>query len=447
MNVNININIKDILQKLSVFKNNVSLLTSLILVLIAVLLFIPTKLMSNRLRAQVERESLAMAARIARESREPVSKELPDLLSKELERWARDANEIERLAMQTTQRELLSYRIFPEPNDTSVLVFREYGERFLGGIDAMLGRVRAGMCPTDQELERALEGAPKRMRSMFDQSYMEPGMGIGRRAVFGLGLRSRMLSEMDYAIVDGVCFDKAKACLVYVNPGDIAGYNYWRDYQYNVEMSKMLEDCWYYQLGYWVIEDVFATIGKMNAGHSNVLSAPVKRLMRVTFTMGLQSARRRSRGTWGGFWGRARRAREEGDKPYYVMTVADGLTESCTGRLSNEQFDVIHFNFAVVIDARAVLPFMQELCSAKVHTFRGFFGDKAPQTYKHNQISILESTVNAVDRNGRDHARYRYGDAAVVELDLVCEYLFNKQAYDMIKPQVVKEAGQEEEKQ
>ena len=41
-------NFKDILQKLSVFRNNLSLLVPVIIVLVSVLLFIPTQLMSSR---------------------------------------------------------------------------------------------------------------------------------------------------------------------------------------------------------------------------------------------------------------------------------------------------------------------------------------------------------------------------------------------------------------
>jgi len=36
------------------------------------------------------------------------------------------------------------------------------------------------------------------------------------------------------------------------------------------------------------------------------------------------------------------------------------------------------------------------------------------------------------------HDLYRYGEDAVVELELVCEYIFNKKGYDEIKPELVK---------
>jgi hypothetical protein len=86
------------------------------------------------------------------------------------------------------------------------------------------------------------------------------------------------------------------------------------------------------------------------------------------------------------------------------------------------------------------LPFMKELCSGKQHKFRGFSCDEQEQLCKHNQITILESKIRPVNREDQTHSLYRYGDEAVVELDLICEYIFNKKGYDEIKPESVKTA-------
>ena len=42
-------------------------------------------------------------------------------------------------------------------------------------------------------------------------------------------------------------------------------------------------------------------------------------------------------------------------------------------------------------------------------------------------------------RSAIEHMVYRYGDAQVVELDLICEYVFNKAAYEAVKPKQVKD--------
>jgi hypothetical protein len=80
---------------------------------------------------------------------------------------------------------------------------------------------------------------------------------------------------------------------------------------------------------------------------------------------------------------------------------------------------------------------MQELCSAKEHKFRGFAGDEPEQTFKHNQITILENKFRSIDEE--PYSLYRYGEDAVVELDLICEYMFNRKGYEEIKPETVKE--------
>jgi len=140
----------------------------------------------------------------------------------------------------------------------------------------------------------------------------------------------------------------------------------------------------------------------------------------------------------------------------YVFSKDDGLTESCTGRFTNDDddIDVTHFNVAVVISTKAVLPFMQELCSAKQHVVRDAgspAGDPNPQDAglsKHNQITILENRIRSIDQaeqEGINHRFYRYGEDIVVELDLICEYIFNTAGYDDIKPESAKKVPEEPE--
>jgi hypothetical protein len=259
------------------------------------------------------------------------------------------------------------------------------------------------------------------------------------------------MGEVRRTIIDEICLERAQSCSVYVNPVDLAGYEFWEGYEFAVDPNKGTEDCWYYQLGYWIIEDIFDTIEAMNSGYDSVLTAPVKRLLPVTFTMGLK----RPGAAGGVFTGRSRlrggsrRKRDEADKPIYVFSIDDGLTEACTGRCTDDDIDVIHFNVAVVIDTKAVLPFMQQLCSAKQHVIRDAGSpardpNRKPQDAeygKHNQITVLETKIRSIDRveqEGVMHRFYRYGEDMVVELNLICEYIFNKKGYDEIKPESAK---------
>ena len=128
------------------------------------------------------------------------------------------------------------------------------------------------------------------------------------------------------------------------------------------------------------------------------------------------------------------------------------LAPPCTNRVCDEEIDVVQFNVVVVVRAQYVLSFMKELCSEREHVYRGVTGQEPEQRFKHNQITILESTASTMERKGPMHNLYRYGEDAVVELNLVCEYIFEKAGQTDIVPPVVVKAlkvlkGEDEEEQ
>jgi hypothetical protein len=193
-----------------------------------------------------------------------------------------------------------------------------------------------------------------------------------------------------------------------VNPADIAGCIFWEGYQYK-NLETGVRDCWYWQLGYWIAEDVFSTVGVMNAGSSSVWTSPVKRIERMGFALPEK------------LFGTTGKTTDQ-TMPKYVIKPEDQLTESCTGRMSNEDVNVVQFSVVVVLDTKAILPFMQELCSAKEHRWRGFSGQEPEKVFKHNQITILETRIKPV----------------VAEVELVCEYIFSKKGYEAINPEMQK---------
>lgn len=453
-------NIKDILQKLAVFRNNVSLLVAIIVAAIGGLLFVPTYLMSRSLNAQVQQQSINGAAR---QIEDLMSKVVPEkqyeMVIALQEAHANDANEVELLARQTTERELLSYDVLPGPDPNagfSALIYQVFGQRYRKGIDEMVAGVNARDCPTNEEIKRGLDELAASPRSKSPYGMMEMMDGYDSMAAGGLYSGGVMaVGSMQRTLVEEMCVDRAKSTMVYVNPADIAGYDYWANYTYAVKPEDAIQDCWYHQLGYWVIQDIFDTIKVTNAGHENVLTAPVKRLERLTFTMGIN----RPRGGSGGamFTGFSRRKRQtapgqakEADRPAYVLTANDGLTESCTGRVTKPDgnIDVIHFSATFVVSAKDVLLFMDKLCSGKKHQFKGYPDpNQPPQTFEHNQISILESKIGSPGLGDMAHRYYRYGSDNVVELDLICEYVFNRKGYEIILPETVKKtiAGQDQQ--
>ncbi len=404
----------------SILKNYSSLLVPAVIGVVAVLLFIPTQLISGKLRAQIEYESVKQRGDKIRSSGAGLVTR-DQWKHEEVHQGALkdDANEIALLAKQSTERELLSYKIFPEPKVTSVLIFQEFSQRFLKAVDGLLGRINASDCPSDVELERGLEGLSK------------PRSSVSRHRLNGWRTSSPRLREARATIEDILCREKAESAFVYANQTDLSGYEFWKEYEAK-DWADGIKDCWYWQLGYWIIEDIIDTVDSLNSGSANVFTSPVKRLMSVSFPASGKRFRFGARTGSGG--------RGADDKPRYVFSVEDGLAGLFTERISSGDVDVVHFNVVVVVSAKEILPFMRELCSAKSHKFRGWDGKGQEQVFKRNQITILESKIESIDREDIAHERYRYGDDAVVKLDLVCEYIFNKAAYDKVKPESVKES-------
>jgi hypothetical protein len=150
-------NFKDILQKLSVFKNNVPLLLSVIIIIIAVILFIPQHLMSAKLTSEMQKNSVSDGKKVDNKLKSALSSRTwigEEVYQKE---HARDANEIKLIAQQTTMRELLSYNVFRDPNKiSSTVVFREFGQHYRKAIDDLLIRIKAGDCPTEAEINQGI---------------------------------------------------------------------------------------------------------------------------------------------------------------------------------------------------------------------------------------------------------------------------------------------------
>ena len=432
--------VKDLIKKLSLLKDYSSLLTPIIIVIVSALLFIPTHLMNLKFRKLVEKKSVSTGKEAISLSKNPVSIDQ----SREGEKYqldlASDANLIELLGRQSAQRELLSYKIFPEPKETSRLIFEEFAQEFRRKAEALVGQVNARDCPTQAELQASLQKGASSTTSAGTGGVWDWGGGADFMPG-GMGGFGATITEI-------ICREKAESASVYANPSSVSGYEFWEKYSYS-GMKEAVKDCWYYQLAYWIAEDIFKTVEKMNTGSATVFTSPVKRIVNIRFNLG--QADFRSRGTSG----------VGPSRPKYVLSVNKGLATPWTARYSNDDIDVVHFEVVVVTSAKAILPFIRELCSAKEHSFRGFQAQQTEQTFKHNQITVLEYDISSINRgtssgqfseeremmfdgfmDGQQieaHRLYRYGDDAVVRLDLICEYIFNKKGYEQIKPESVKQ--------
>ena len=396
---------KVVIRRLSVVRRHSSLFVPVLIGLVGILLFIPAQLMSGKLKKQISQESVANRGRQVTSLRQSAVSNDQWLVERERQQaYKNDANQIMILSEELTKRPLLSEKIFPSPADDSISVFREFGQRFREGVDEMLKRVKAGECPTEEELKRSL-GIVSRRR--------------GRSRSIG-----GELSGADDEIREALCLSKAEAANVYCSSSDISGYEFWGEYQY-AGTDEAVEDCWYYQLAYWMIEDIIDAIESVNSSSNSVFESPLKRLFGVDF-----------RSAW---MTTSSRGKTKSEGPSYILTIYEGLTVPYTRRVCDGDIDVVHFNVRVVVAADAVLQFTQELCSAKEHIVRGSSEYIQGEKYaKHNQITILEARIASVDREDEDHSLYRYGEDAVVELNLICEYVFSTKGYDELKPVSVK---------
>ena len=418
-----NLKVNNVMQKLSFFRAYSSLLIPAIISLVAVFILIFSAMAGNNLRGQMEKESVSVGKQVKSKSRGTVSRNQWEVEREYQQVYESDSNQIALLGIQTTRRELLSYEIFPKPKETSTLIFDEFGQRYRDGLDGFISQMKALDCPTALELERYMVNSDSSSRSRK-----------GRKR------RSSKFSEVDATIRDVLCRAKAESASVYANVTDLIGYEYWDEYEY-IGMDEAVAECWYWQLGYWVIEDIAETISSMNSDSSSVLTSPVKRIWDIGFS---SSSTDRGKGKGKS---KAKSGDEiESDSPFYVLSEDEGLTKSFTGRFTNEEIDVIHFEFSVIIGNKDVVRFMQEFCSSKGHKFRGFDGKEDERIFKHNQITILESDIFSIDRESDEHELYRYGENAVVELYMVCEYIFNRTGYENIKPKSVVEETKKAEK-
>ncbi len=397
-------------------KNYSSLLLPIGIVIIGVVPLAVAQLMSSRLKDQIRTKSVGPGDEVLWYLSDAPSINQWEEEKVYQDQLASDVNTVQQLIRQTTERKLLSYDLFPSPaKNFSSMIFQQFGEAFRVGIEQELSRVNSGDCPSEAEI-----------------SSIRKGWSSGGR----YRMRTKEVREVSSAIEDELCMDRAQAVSVYAKAENLDGYLFWDGYSYsNVEsLDEAMKDCWYSQLAYWIIEDVFSTISSMNGNSASVLESPVKRLISVSFPENLQKARIRN--------SKRSSSKSESDKPRYILSAENGVAATCTRRVSTSTgpIDVTHFQMSVVVEVSEVLGFMKELCSAKVHEFSGWDGKpKESVEGMHNQITILRFKSSAVERNAPAHKCYRYGEDPVVVLEMTCEYVFDKDSYDQTKPEAVKE--------
>jgi hypothetical protein len=386
-----------------------TLLIPAVITLVSLVIFVFVFLSQGALGKKIQEESISPHNRMQQMLKNVPSASQAKEEEAYQEQHTNDADNITKLAMESSQRDLISYKIFPKPKGTSSQLFVEFGNDYRAAIEDFMRRMNALDAPTDIEIKN------------------ETGGGSSR----GLYGRQRTADKQS-ALVDAICRRRAQEIKVYANPDIFKWYDFWEDYEY-IGGDQAIQDCWNSQLAYWIYEDVVSTVVQMNENSSSILNSPVKRLLGVNFQEAVG---------YSGTRGKMTSSIITSDNPDYVVLGSAGPFKvgSWTTRMCDDDIDVIHFSTAVVLDSSAVMSFMKELCSAKAHKHRaGYLEDGQESSLVHNQISILQTDIESFDRKEELHEYYFYGDNAVVRLNLICEYIFNRSGYDEIKPQTIKD--------
>ncbi|MEW6251088.1 MAG: hypothetical protein AB1716_10605 [Planctomycetota bacterium] len=196
---------------------------------------------------------------------------------------------------------------------------------------------------------------------------------------------------------------KARAVRIYVTPECF--------YQSPITASDEAptpRDMWYAQVALWIEEDLVNAIKRVNAEHAtqvdpkdaNVTRLPVKRIVNVAMDGYVTST-----GAIAPF-------------PTGLGQVGTSLTgPSFTGRKSDDQFDVVRFRLAVVVDRRNLLDLVDAITRSNFYQL----------------VGAEYNTVSAEDaQNG-----YFYGPAPVVQAALEWEGYLTRHEYKSMMPDAV----------
>jgi len=240
---------------------------------------------------------------------------------------------------------------------------------------------------------------------------------------------------------------RAEEIVMYGSAGSFAACDYWNVHNFGSQVyAKLQSNSWFSQLAFWIQEDIVSSILQLNQGKKNVLEAPIKRLIEISFAGDEASPGTVITGPLGGLGGEARQLapdaqtmtvaarRDLGNKyrlPSYVLdqnneTVGD-LTSAFTQRFCCDLYDVAQFELAVVIDTTAITAFVDTLQSEKSSLFTE--PDGSQKTYTRNPITVLQYLIEPLDVQLENEAGYYYGAGSLCTFRLIGEYVFYKNKY------------------
>jgi hypothetical protein len=174
-------------------------------------------------------------------------------------------------------------------------------------------------------------------------------------------------------------------------------------------------DIWNAQVNLWIIEDVGRGILDANAGAKNVPEAPIKHLIKIVIPYPQPYIISAGQTLDGELTGPAPKVIDLGAGATGGSSSGVPMT---TGRVSNPLYDVVQFDLVMNVDASLV---PKVLASLSANRF----------------MTVLTTSVTAVDSAALQQQGYIYGKNPVVQLTLKCEDIFFHKWERELMPDVV----------
>jgi len=269
-----------------------------------------------------------------------------------------------------TKRQVLLKGIFPNPTGAASYGFcRAYRE----AIQALLGQLNAGSPPTQEDIANHLEQLHRVLG--FHAELSKPSGASDQGAAISLTDEDKRLHAKQQAAMD-----KAKSITIYAGINSL-------DVLSDVCATESgrphgLDMMWWAQMSLWIQQDIVAAVAELNESADNVLSAPVKRLVKI----GIQHGYSMSPASGGGFYGLVDRS----DR---------GL--SFAGIEANEFYDVMSFDLDMVIDVRQI-PLLIDAIYRQGHYLVYQWDIEAEKTEQSEQRRSSRGDQNHLYRYGSD---------------------------------------------
>lgn len=294
------------------------------------------------------------------------------------------SNKMLQVAVQLNKHELLIPGSLPAPNVPQRLNFREkYRMEAEKKIFAEI--LRAGMPPTPEEVELA-------KTDLWERQFQADV------AVRGDQIVRALFDEQAATLRDQLWQQKAQSIGVYANPvtftwnPNIAGSG-----------SPAPLHVWFAQMGVWIQEDVAKAVQAANSASSNVIQAPVKRIVQITLPDHT-----------------AMYVREPGVSANSSTGVLPKSTLlSSTGRICNGLYDVVHFTVVLHVEAESIPRVLQEIS-------------------RNQFVNVLDAQVESLDSAVAAMAGFLYGSKPIANITLNCEALFLREWTVPLMPAAVR---------